>query len=287
MTKAPRKRLPKAASTAATSDHRPAHGADSAQALLFITLGELVWRKQETIWTSALLSGLAELGVSENAARKAIYRANQKNIIQLEKFGRQVRCSIGEYGIQVFLEGSRTVYSFRADSPDWDGRWLVVMVTVPESQREVRHYIKTRLRWTGMGSPTPGIWIAPRLNQAAVKVLEEMEKGNQIYSYHGTFGPVGNEGAMVKAAWDIDEIQRLYRNFIREFGALRPRTAGDKFRAHINLIQAWRRFPYLDPQLPHQFLPEPWIGRDAAALFHDLHNQWSAAAMQFWLEIQS
>lgn len=260
---------------------------DSAQSLLLIMLGELVWRKQESVWTSSLLAGLATLGVSENGARKALYRANQNDIIQLQKHGREARCSIGAFGRQTFLEGSERVYGFRADSPDWDGRWLVVMVTVPESQRDVRHFIKTRLRWTGMGSPTPGIWIAPRINRAAIEILDQLDLGKQIYSYVGKFGPLGDEAAMVKAAWDIAEIEQLYGDFMAHFQSLRAPSERDKFRAYINLIQAWRKFPYIDPQLPRQFLPNSWIGRKAADLFRERHDQWSAAAMQFWLEIQS
>lgn len=265
----------------------PDLGLDSAQSLLLILLGELVWRKQESVWTSSLLNGLAVLGISENGARKAIYRANQRNIIDLQKHGRETQCSIGTFGKQAFLDGSERVYGFRADSPDWDGRWLVVMVTVPESQRDVRHFIKTRLRWTGMGSPTPGIWIAPRVNRAAIEVLEKLDLDGQIYSYIGSFGPLGDEAAMVEAAWGIAEIEHLYGQFIGRFQSLQPASKRDKFRAYINLIQAWRKFPYIDPQLPHQFLPRPWIGRRAAELFRERHDLWSAAAMQFWLEIQT
>lgn len=267
-------------------DRGPTASVGSAQSLLLMILGELVWRKQDNVWTSSLITGLATLGVTENGARTAIHRANQKGIIQVRKRGREAQCSIGDFGKRIFLEGARSVYGFHAESPDWDGRWLVVLVTVPESQRDVRHFIKTRLRWTGMGSPTPGIWIAPRINRVAIEMLEELDLKNQIHSYVGKFGPLGDEAAMVLAAWNIAEIELLYRGFISRFESLRASTDRDGFRAYINLIQAWRKFPYIDPQLPRRFLPDPWIGRKAAEFFRERHGQWSAAAMRFWREIQ-
>lgn len=260
---------------------------DSAQGLLLIILGDLVWRKHESVWTSSLLTALDNLGVSENAARKAIFRANQTGIIQLHKQGRRARCSIGEVGRQVFQEGIVQVYGFRGESPDWDGRWLVILATVPETHRNIRHYLKTRFRWVGMGSPTPGVWIAPRMNKAAIEVLRELDLEKEIYSYVGRFGPVGQEAAMVQSAWDIAGLEQLYRDFIERFTPSTPNTPRDKFCAYINLIHAWRKFPYIDPQLPEQFLPSPWIGQEAARLLHEKRDLWSASASQYWGELQS
>ena len=42
----------------------------------------------------------------------------------------------------------------------------------------------------------------------------------------------------------------------------------------VRLVHEWRRFPFLDPDLPGELLPRDWSGYRAAELFHHLHEQW-------------
>ena len=53
----------------------------------------------------------------------------------------------------------------------------------------------------------------------------------------------------------------------------------------IDLVHAWRRFPWIDPGLPAQFLPAPWRGTAAAALFARLHAEWSGDAIAEWKQL--
>ena len=50
----------------------------------------------------------------------------------------------------------------------------------------------------------------------------------------------------------------------------------------IHLVHAWRRFPFLDPKLPGELLPDGWAGARAAALFDTLHARWDRQAQQHW-----
>jgi len=52
-------------------------------------------------------------------------------------------------------------------------------------------------------------------------------------------------------------------------------------------VHEWRRFPFLDPQLPRALLPPGWSGSKAAELFHRKHAEWDAATSQRWDEICS
>jgi len=53
----------------------------------------------------------------------------------------------------------------------------------------------------------------------------------------------------------------------------------------IDLVHAWRRFPWIDPGLPAQFLPVPWRGTAAAALFGRLHAAWADDAIAEWKQL--
>ena len=85
--------------------------------------------------------------------------------------------------------------------------------------------------------------------------------------------------SMVAAAWDLVAIEDEYEQFIAEFSST---AAPDPLSRLIDLVHAWRRFPWRDPALPRELLPKKWKGADAAALFHNRHGRWSEAATREW-----
>jgi phenylacetic acid degradation operon negative regulatory protein len=84
---------------------------------------------------------------------------------------------------------------------------------------------------------------------------------------------------MVRQAWDLDAIGRRYDEFRENF---RGHRGDDALTAVVELVHAWRRFPWIDPLLPDELLPARWPGRPAAALFAQLHDRWAAAARAGW-----
>jgi phenylacetic acid degradation operon negative regulatory protein len=76
-----------------------------------------------------------------------------------------------------------------------------------------------------------------------------------------------------------------YRRFVREVDALRPRSERDVFVANTTLVHEWRRFPYLDPGLPIEYLPNRWIGREAKALFDERHARWRRRAGSWFMTL--
>jgi phenylacetic acid degradation operon negative regulatory protein len=89
---------------------------------------------------------------------------------------------------------------------------------------------------------------------------------------------------MVRQAWDLDEIEASYESFIARFGG---RARRDALTATVELVHAWRRFPWIDPALPDELLPTRWSGAEAAKLFNRLHARWSGAARAEWQELNS
>jgi phenylacetic acid degradation operon negative regulatory protein len=76
-----------------------------------------------------------------------------------------------------------------------------------------------------------------------------------------------------------------YEEFVETFGAADPATPDEVLRHQIHLVHAWRRFPFLDPQLPAALLPDDWAGARAAALFSRQHERWHQPAQQRWQEL--
>ena len=254
-------------------------GMASARSLLLTVLGEFVLPGSAPVWTGALVAALGEVGVEEKAARQALSRLAAEDLMTAERDGRRARWQLTPAGTRLLTEGTERIYTFGRPGPAWDGRWLVLAVSVPESQRQLRHRLRTRLTWAGLGSPLPGLWVTPDVDKEKEVAAAVQELGVAAYSFLGPYGAVGDEQRVVADAWELAEVEQRYGDFLFAFDGVRGR---DPFRAQVQLVQEWRRFPFLDPALPAPLLPETWPGPQAAALFHARHDTWHQGAQARW-----
>jgi phenylacetic acid degradation operon negative regulatory protein len=51
-------------------------------------------------------------------------------------------------------------------------------------------------------------------------------------------------------------------------------------------VHAWRRFPFLDPDLPAELLPADWPRPRAHDLFAGRHERWRARAMDYFAQLE-
>jgi phenylacetic acid degradation operon negative regulatory protein len=104
-------------------------------------------------------------------------------------------------------------------------------------------------------------------------------------SFLANYGALGSERSMVASAWNLTEVAARYEHFIDEFGELAPASPDEVLRAQTMLVHEWRRFPFLDPQLPGDLLPPRWSGTTATALFTNRHMRWRTPAQTRWTEL--
>jgi phenylacetic acid degradation operon negative regulatory protein len=247
-------------------------------------LGEFVLPRGRPVWTSTLVDVLAMFGVEEKSARQALARTAAEGWLVSERVGRRVRWSLTPPGRRLLSEGAERIYGFGRDGGDWDGRWLMLLVSVPETKRDLRHSLRTRLTWAGFGSPTPGVWISADTGRQdeADNIVRALGLDHEAMSFVAAYGKIGDEDAMVSRAWDLTALEERYEGFIDEFTGLHPATGDEVLHAQTRLVHEWRRFPFLDPQLPVRLLPPNWSGVQAAELFHRKHVEWRATAQQHW-----
>lgn len=259
-------------------------GSGTARSLLLTVFGEYVLPNGQAVWTAPLLRTMAGLAVEEKSARQALNRMAADGWIASERVGRRVRWSLTEPGRTLLTEGAERIYSFGRDRESWDGRWLVLLASVPESRRDLRQQLRNQLTWAGMGSPAPGVWVSPHASrESEVKqVVEGLGLGAEVCSFCGPFAGVGSERAMVEQAWHLAGLAAGYEAFIQQFAGLRPGAGDEALFAQIQLVHEWRKFPRLDPQLPVELLPPHWIGIRAVNVFKDQHQAWHSAAQEQW-----
>jgi phenylacetic acid degradation operon negative regulatory protein len=259
--------------------------ATSARSLLLTVLGEFVLPTGEPVWTQTLLDALGAVGVEEKSARQALARTAADDVLVSERSGRRVRWSLTASGRRLLSEGADRIYAHGAPRAPWDGRWLLLVVSVPEAQRALRHQLRTQLAWAGLGSPAPGVWVCPdagRLPEAHRALDDVGLDETALVVVGGTHGGL-SDAELVAQAWDLRDLEARYADFVARFADLEPDPADPAavLAAQVRLVDAWRRFPFLDPQLPAELLPAGWVGARAAEVFHRRHEQWAPAARLF------
>lgn len=259
-------------------------GSASARSLLLTVLGEFVHPRSDTVWTGTLLESLAGLGVEEKSARQALTRTASDELLTSSRHGRRVLWELTPQGVRLLEEGTRRIYGFMRRPRPWDGRWLVLSVPIPETQRQLRHRIRTRLTWLGLGSPTSGLWVTPDETKTAAvhAVVRELGLEQQAFAWVGPASGIGDESRLLAEAWELAGVEDRYLAFLEAFETRQVASSSEAFVAQVRMVQEWRRFAYLDPDLPGELLDHDWPGPRAAAAFHDRHARWHRAAQAEW-----
>ncbi|MGH9246683.1 MAG: PaaX family transcriptional regulator [Acidimicrobiales bacterium] len=260
------------------------NGSRSARGLLFTVLGEFVLSGGGMAWTATLIDALGALGVEEKASRQALARSASRGWLKGERVGRRTRWHLTDSAARLLIDGTERIYSFNQEIHPWDGRWLVLLISVPEARRQLRYQLRVRLGWAGFAPLGSGLWISPRVEHEseAEGVVAELGLAAAARSFIGDVGSIGDVRQLVREAWDLDAIEAEYEEFVERSRRIRPASTQAAFAALATLVHEWRRFPFLDPELPPDLLPVNWSGERAAKVFHQLHDRWQPAAWEWW-----
>ncbi|MDQ0616702.1 PaaX family transcriptional regulator [Arthrobacter globiformis] len=259
----------------------------SARSILLTILGELVRHDQEPVWTSSLLYVLEGMGFEERTARQAINRGATAGWIKGNRTGREVRWELADEGRRLIEQGIVRLGSVGTQEHAWDGRWLTLIISVPQSQRKVRKKLYGALRWAGFGNPAPGVWLTPHLDREdeALSIIKELELSASTLSFSGPTRAIGlSDQQIVGNAWNLEDTAQAYESLIARYSKVVPHGADELLFTHLALVNEWQRIPFMDPQLPTELMPD-WAGAKASELVSSLRAEWTQPARARWQEI--
>lgn len=260
----------------------------SARSLLLTVVGEFGYPQDEPLWTTALIRVLGGLGVEAHAARQAITRSADAGWISSERVGRAVRWRLTQQGREVVEDGFRHVARYLDRPTDWDGQWLVLLVSVPQQERTLRKRLYGGLTWLRMGNPTPGLWLTPHVDTVDElrALIARFGLTDSAISFVGRTEDVGlTDQQIVDRAWDLSELAQSYRALLARYSHDHPADGDEVLLSYLDVRNLLQRFMRLDPQLPTNLLPD-WIGAQAADLIRDRQERWAGPAWERWREIQ-
>jgi phenylacetic acid degradation operon negative regulatory protein len=164
-----------------------------------------------------------------------------------------------------------------------------VLCSVPEEQRAKRHQLRNGLGFAGFGFLAPGVAICPHVDReaAANSVLSDLDLLPGAVVFRAETGTLVADDELLRRAWDLDALAAQYTAFVETFGRRTPRTDDERFAALVELVHAWRRFPFVDPEIPPRLLPGRWPRDRAKQLFADRHAEWAPPATDWYEHLET
>lgn len=246
------------------------------QHLLLTLLGDYWFGHHEHVPSAALVDLLGELGVTNASARAALSRLQRRGLLDSSRTGRHTRYGLTEQAAALLVDGRRRILSFGLEEQPWDGCWTVVCFSVPERERQLRHLLRTRLSWLGFAPLYDGVWVSPfRPVDTIRQELAELgiERASVFVSR-----TLDQDATEVVGAWELDCLRMHYASFIEEHRELLERMragnvgAAEALVVRTHVMDAWRQFPKLDPELPTELLPAQWPRTAAREIFAELYD---------------
>jgi phenylacetic acid degradation operon negative regulatory protein len=104
----------------------------------------------------------------------ALSRLSASHLIARRRQGRTTNYRLTEHGRRVLGEGRDRIFSL-GQQTSWDGTWTLLMYTIPEQKRALRHDLRKRLRFLGFTTLHAATWVAPRDRTSDVRgLLDEL-----------------------------------------------------------------------------------------------------------------
>jgi phenylacetic acid degradation operon negative regulatory protein len=177
---------------------------------------------------STLIKLMATLGVDEPAVRSSISRLKRRGILEAQKVGSTAGYALSDRARSILDEGDRRIFE-RPRAGVGDG-WLMAVFSVPESERDKRHQLRSRLSWLGFGTVASGVWIAPaHLEPEARDVLASSGLSDYVDLFRASYAGFHLERDQVASWWDLDGLERMYEDFLGSYAPVltrwRRRTA--------------------------------------------------------------
>jgi len=263
----------------------------NTQSMIFTLFGDYIRHYGNKIWIGSLIRLLKEFGHNEQSVRVAASRMVKQGWLQSQKNGNKSYYFLTKRGEKRMDEAGRRI--FKLSPHKWDGKWRILMYTIPEKRRRIREDFRKELMWSGFGHLSNSCCISPNnLEKEVGFILEKYE----ITPYVDFFvtdhvGPKDNH-SIVERSFQMKEIEKKYKEFIANYekqfefheklmkeGKM---TDADCFVERTKLVHEYRKFLFIDPGLPKELLPDIWCGQEAAQLFRQYYQLLAVPASRFF-----
>ncbi len=240
-----------------------------------------------------LIELLANVEVDAQAVRSAASRMKRKGLLVSEKRNGVAGYALSDSATEILEFGSHRIFGDVGTEPAVGGAdWIVVLFSVPESERSKRYLIRSRLERLGFGQGPATSWLAPVTVLAETeRMLQRHDLGRYVTIWQGRYVGFDDLEELVANSWDLEGIRHRFDDYIGTFApvakdwAKNERSDSEAFAAYIGQNAHWRELPYLDPGLPVDALPSDWPGKAARQLFLSFERVLRPQALRYFRQV--
>lgn len=275
-----------------------AQAGPNPQHLLTTVLGEYLDSADAELPSVAVVAVLAEFGISEASARAALSRVVKRGLLARRPGSRPPVYHLTAAALARHRSRMHQFLAFGAHPRVGDGAWDTVCFSLPQHLHAQRHAVRRLLGAQGFARLYDTVWIRPRLDgdQARAGVGEDLHalldgvegarwsvSVSRFDAAASSLGPA--------AAYDLDGLAAAYRGFLERYAGLGADVeagvvnSAQALIARTSIMDSWRRFADLDPDLPAELLPADWPRTAARDLFLRVHSALGSPAQARLVEL--
>jgi phenylacetic acid degradation operon negative regulatory protein len=238
--------------------------------LLVTIFGDAIAPRGGAVTLGSLIRLAAPFGLTERLVRTSVARLAREGWLATRRDGRRSEYRLSRHGAQRFAEATRRIYG---GQPPWDGHWTLLLLANGRHPQAVR----VMLRWLGYGQLAAGLFAHPGMGEAH-SALRGLPGVRGALLLRSRARDSAAERQLVRRGWDLQQLARGYRRFLRTFAALGPHlrsarlTNEEAFLVRTLLIHEYRKIHLQDPLLPRSLLPRAWVGEQAYELTRGIYR---------------
>jgi phenylacetic acid degradation operon negative regulatory protein len=259
----------------------------SAQNLAVTLVADYTIRTRAWLPSASIVALLEEAGIGNGAARTAISRLFRSQILESSRDGRYSSYRLTTAAAANLRTGGAWIARFATRAEPWDGYWTLVSFSLPQDERGRRRALRGQLRWLGFAPLYDALWVSP---DAPNPIVEERLTATTLGTMtmfrarHVELATPANRNPI--DAWDVAAIARRYDAFIRYWEPVLTRIRAGQVsgaaavQARTEIMDAYRQFPVVDPELPIELMPANWPRAKAREVFVAVYDGLAAPAQE-------
>lgn len=245
--------------------------------MMFTLFGDYIRRYGGEVWVGTLIKMAAPFGLSEQAVRSSLSRMGQNGWLRVRRVGSRSYYRLTPRATRLLDEGEHRIFGHRDER--WDGQWRILVYSLPEQKRNLRSELRKQLAWLGYAPLSSGSWVCPHdLRGELGGVLGGLGIEAHVEAFSARHQGYSDDRELAARCWDLDGINRRYAAFLARYQPMfemfkgrQSISDGECFVQRFLLIHEYRKFFFIDPELPVELQPADWRGGAARELFHDFH----------------
>lgn len=255
---------------------------------VFTLFAQHIVPRDGEVWVGSLIRALETVGFRSGTVRTLVSRMQRRGYLRSRRCGRHSFYRLTTAGHKEVRWGRDRVLVPPDD--EWDGKWTVVVYSVPERERQRRDALRCSLTRLGFGALAPGTWVSPRpLSPQANEAWEKLEVQEYLEVFRAKHVGPSDACALIARAWPrLSTVGEQCLAYVaRYLPQLHRCQTGDMddeecFATRLHSFCEFVPIAIDDPALPSALLPEDWPRPRAQTLLGQLQKSMSSPSRKFF-----